>query len=642
MFVLKRSQNNPILIPDENDSFDSLASFNGCPIKEGNNIHILYRAMNKPTQIGPYQFSMSTIGIATSKNGGKFGNRKLFLEPEQAWERYGCEDARVTKIGSKYYIFYTALSTFPFSADGIKVGVAISDDLKKIKERHLVTPFNAKAMVLFPEKINGKYVAILTVNTDRPPSQTAIAIFDKIEQIWSEEYWIDWYKNLKSHLLKIEFNEGDHIEVGSVPIKVEGGWLLMYSYIQKYNTNDKIFGVEAVLLDEKDPHKIIGSTKTPLLIPEESFEIYGQVPRIVFPTGGILEGDELTIYYGGADTVCATAVVSLKDLLDTIKNENAAERFSGNPILLTKPENAWEARAVFNPATLDLNGKIHILYRAMSMDNTSVMGYASTKDGFKIDERLDVPAYKPRTNDEAKLIPNGNSGCEDPRLTFMDDKVYMSYTAYNGVRPPSVAITSIGLHDFLDKRWKWSEPKLVTKDGVDDKDGCLLPEKINGKYCLFHRVNNMICIDYSDTIDFDNRNSFKNIEVLRPRKGMWDGDKVGISATPIKTKKGWLLIYHGVSDRKYRVGLALLDLNNPAHVISRSTDYILSPEMDYEKSGQISNVVFPCGAVVRGDTIFIYYGGGDSNVCVATISMKKVMKSLLIHQRTNSILSKLL
>ena len=91
------------------------------------------------------------------------------IAPEEDWERFGCEDPRVTKIDDKYYIFYTALSVYPFAAEGIKVAVAVTKDFKKIEERHLVTPFNAKAMVLFPEKINGKYVALLTAHTDTPP-----------------------------------------------------------------------------------------------------------------------------------------------------------------------------------------------------------------------------------------------------------------------------------------------------------------------------------------------------------------------------------------------------------------------------------------------------------------------------------------
>ena len=107
-------------------------------------------------QIGDQHFLCLQSAKAYGPNGGPFSHQQPFIVPEEIWERYGCEDPRVTKFGKNYYIFYTALSSYPFTADSIKVAVAISPDLKKISAKHLVTPFNAKAMTLFPEKINGK------------------------------------------------------------------------------------------------------------------------------------------------------------------------------------------------------------------------------------------------------------------------------------------------------------------------------------------------------------------------------------------------------------------------------------------------------------------------------------------------------
>jgi predicted GH43/DUF377 family glycosyl hydrolase len=119
--------------------------------------------------------------------------------------------------------------------------------------------------------------------------------------------------------------------------------------------------------------------------------------------------------------------------------------------------------------------------------------------------------------------------------------------------------------------------------------------------------------------------------ILLPRKGMWDSEKVGITAPPIKTKKGWLLLYHGVSSNHhtYRVGLALLDLKNPLDVIARASQPIFQPETSYEKMGVVSNVVFPCGTTVRKGKLFVYYGGADDVVGVATVPLKKLLKSLL-------------
>ena len=110
---------------------------------------------------------------------------------------------------------------------------------------------------------------------------------------------------------------------------------------------------------------------------------------------------------------------------------------------------------------------------------------------------------------------------------------------------------------------------------------------------------------------------------------MWDGRKVGIASVPIKTGKGWLLLYHGVSDEGvYRVGALLLDLHNPMIVLARTTDYIFAPETDYEKNGIIPNVVFPCGSTVIGKKLFIYYGGADRVVGVATANIDEIVDAL--------------
>jgi predicted GH43/DUF377 family glycosyl hydrolase len=117
---------------------------------------------------------------------------------------------------------------------------------------------------------------------------------------------------------------------------------------------------------------------------------------------------------------------------------------------------------------------------------------------------------------------------------------------------------------------------------------------------------------------------------MGPRPGMWDSQKIGIAGPPIKTPKGWLLIYHGVSKTAtYRLGAVLLDLKNPSIVLSRSVDTIFEPLQAYEKVGQVKNAVFSCGAVLRGDTIYIYYGGADTVVGVAKMSLKKLLKILL-------------
>ncbi|QQR82760.1 hypothetical protein IPJ70_01460 [Candidatus Campbellbacteria bacterium] len=633
MFTVKRSPHNPIINPIKHNPWEAFATFNWCPTEYRGTSVALYRAMSEKIFYEGQHLHISTVGVARGHDGIHFSSREQLITPEYDWEKFGCEDPRVTKIGNTYYIFYTALSTYPFSAEGIRVAVATSKDLKTIEHKHLVTPFNAKAMALFPEKINGKYAVIFSAHTDSPPAKTVIATCNSIEELWTPEYWEKWNEDIESRRIELTHRSGDHTEIGAPPIKTSKGWLLIYSHIQHYGEDKMVFGIEAALLDLQDPRKVIGHTQGPLITPEETYEKYGQVMNIVFPSGACVKKGLLHIYYGATDTTCCLATVKLKHLLDSLERgatDRLVVRFDSNPII-TPTQNAWEKKATFNPAAIQLKGKTHILYRAMGDDNTSVVGYASSADGETIDERLVDPVYVPRESFERKGVPGGNSGCEDPRITQIGKTLYMCYTAYNGIQPPAVAITHIQESDFLAHRWTWSSPQIITLDNVDDKDACLFPEKVDDKYLVFHRMDNMISADFIESLSVIGERLPNRVQILAPRPGMWDGVKVGIASPPIKTKAGWLLLYHGVSETStYRVGAVLLDLKNPTEIISRTAAPILQPREWYEVNGQVSHVVFPCGAVVRRDNIYIYYGGGDSVVAGAVVSLKKLLEILTV------------
>jgi len=399
MFYVKRSIHNPILIPSLENTWENAAVFNCCPIKNGLKTEIVYRAVSEKKNVGGHEINLSVIGHATSFNGIKFKNRKALILPEMEWEQFGCEDPRVTKIDGKYYIFYTALSGYPFSAENIKVGLAISKNLRKIDKKHLVTPFNAKAMSLFPEKIDGKLTAVLTIDTDNPPSKICIVQFNKESDMWSAKYWQKIYKNIDKYKIELTRGDDDHVEIGAPPIKTKDGWLFIYSHIYNYFSEKKYFGIEAFLTDLHEPTKIIKRTTEAFLTPETNYELHGQLDDIVFPSGAMIVGDKLRIFYGAADTVCACADLKLNLLLDAMDKERTAKiikRYEKNPILVPDENVRWKSKAIFNPAAIDLKGKIHILYRAMSDDNTSYVGYASTKNGFDIEENLDEPVYWPR------------------------------------------------------------------------------------------------------------------------------------------------------------------------------------------------------------------------------------------------------
>lgn len=307
------------------------------------------------------------------------------------------------------------------------------------------------------------------------------------------------------------------------------------------------------------------------------------------------------------------------------------ERYKKNPLISPKPENVWESDSTFNPGAVMLRNKVYVIYRAMDKDNNSTLGLAITSDGFNVEERFNSPIYIPRKEFEGTLKTKVNTGCEDPRLTVIGDKIFMLYTAVS-VKSIRVAFTSIKVRDFLNQRWdKWSEPVLLSPPGTDDKDACLLGEKINGKYVFFHRICNNITLDFTDTLDIKDFGWIMGKEFMRTRPDKWDSDRIGIAGPPIFTNEGFVLIYHGRSrvDSHYRLGAALLDKDDPGIVLSRLDYPILEPEENYEKVGRANNVVFSCGQAILDGKLFVYYGGADRVVGVATCNFDDLLSELV-------------
>ncbi|MCL4338709.1 hypothetical protein M1271_03400 [Patescibacteria group bacterium] len=643
MVSIDRFSGNPLLSPDPKKNWESEAVFNGCVVEEKNADgsfvqHMLYRAMGKAQNVGGINLELSTIGIADSIDRMHFQNRRQLIVPQNDWEKYGCEDPRITKFEGKYYVFYTALSKFPPDADSIKVAVAVTTNLSRIEEKHIVTPFNAKAMALFPERIDGKIAAILTVHTDLPPAKIGIALFDEISQIWDRKYWERWYGDLDHHVIPLLRSINDHVEVGAPPIKTSEGWLILYCYIRNYMTYHKIFGIEGLLLDLHDIRKRLGRTRKPLLIPEKDYELYGKVANVIFPSGALASNNHLGIYYGAADNTCCLATCNLDTLLSDIRPKSRRrqaylglkifEPYMGNPILKPIPEHDWESKYTLNPAAIFLDCKVHILYRAMGKDDTSVLGYASSRNGFIIDERLSEPVYVPRESFEKKTHP-GFSGCEDPRLTEIGDRIYMCYTAYDGVIA-RIALTSITTEDFVNHRWNWEKPILISPPGEFDKDATIFPEKINGKYAFIHRLQSSIWIDYVDDLKFGRNRFLGGKAFMHPRPDKWDSDKIGLGPQILKTQYGWLMIYHGVgkNDKKYRMGAVLLDLQDPSKIIAWMDDPVLEPLTKSDYQGLRPGTVFACGAVVVDNELFMYYGAADQYSSVAKINYPKFLNEL--------------
>ena len=213
-------------------------------------------------------------------------------------------------------------------------------------------------------------------------------------------------------------------------------------------------------------------------------------------------------------------------------------------------------------------------------------------------------------------------GIEDCRVATMADGFALSFT--------EVSEFGVGVGLIRTKDWKnFSREGMIFPP--HNKDCAIFEEKINGKFYALHRPSspelggNFIWL--AESPDLIHWGQHKCIATVRP--GMWDSVRVGAGGAPIRTEKGWLEIYHGAnSDHRYCLGALLLDINNPSIVLARSTEPIMEPSMEYEKTGFFGNVVFTNGHYVIGDDIFMYYGASDEVICGAKLSISQVLATL--------------
>lgn len=291
------------------------------------------------------------------------------------------------------------------------------------------------------------------------------------------------------------------------------------------------------------------------------------------------------------------------------------QRHPDNPILRPNPLNDWEALNVFNPGVIYHNNLFHMFYRAQGLDYVSHIGYAVSSDGVHFN-RLQQPVFSPELEDEKR-------GVEDPRLTYLQDegRFIMAYTAYGatGSITPRFA-ESCNLIE-------WRRLGALV-EGEDNKDHVLFPRKIKGRYVSFHRRPPSIWLAYSNDPELSNWGDF--VEVMGPREDGWDSKRVGGGGAPIETEHGWLVLYHAYDfDHVYRLGVCLLDLEDPRRVISRRRDFIMEPEMTWELKGDVPTVVFSAANPVVDGAVYVYYGGADRLIGLATCALDELVAAAL-------------
>jgi beta-1,2-mannobiose phosphorylase / 1,2-beta-oligomannan phosphorylase len=559
--------------------------------------------------------------FASSTNGLEFnGDSKYVIvrSKNREIQNYDWKSFRITSQNGKYVLLYRQNN----KSGPLKI--AFSDQLTNFDIGTEIKNISETAVIV-PQYTHGdKYVMYFGEKN--------------IGVAYSNDL-LNWKKN-ESPLLEKRSNEFDNgnLETGNAFVLSEG-ILLIYFVKRKHS-----YAVGACLFDKNNPESVIWRSKEPVWEQEEEIG-----DEKLSPLGAVLIKDKLFLYW----QVGESSVYAVSMHVPGAESDQKHQGYSGivrkhhkNPILSPRPGIHWDSRASFNSAAIYEDGKVHFFYRALGDRDLSVVGYATSSDGVTIDERSDEPVYFPR---EPFETPGGNAfarfadhfasgggygGIEDPRITKIDDKLYLTYVAFDGATPPRAAMSWIGMDDFRAKNWdKWAKAKLISAPGMVNKSAVLFPKKINGKYVMLHRVYPNILIDYLDDLEFDDY--LKGHHFIPPRKKFWDSKKVGAGAPPILTKDGWLLIYQSVGHQdpgRYKVGAMVLDHDNPSKVLYRTHKPIIEPDQHYENNGFKTGVVYPCGAVIINDRLNIYYGGSDSFVCSASADLDHFLAKMKKNQ----------
>lgn len=607
--------------------------FNMEPLAVGGNKNSLFLLFRK------YSNTSQELHITSGKSDTKFdgASHKIeIIDKKRKKENISiCSDFRFSLNGKIVVMTYTRNTE-----SGNSLVYAESADKKKWVIKDVISKIKTAGIVSFDEKkkIPHIYFGDHVLRIARSKKQKTKAMWEIVEPPRAP-HW--------------NFFDG-------VPFSVFGGlvqddhFAVFYSaehivdIMRDVNLRDEKIGEERLLkigvaiFAKKEPTRLLWQTELPIL--EVPLDTIGNIRLL-----GIVKVSNKPADYFRVYTSTPGGEMGYFDLPNDIISDHKdrkqilLKKWKDNPIL-SPTHLDWEVQGAFNPTALHLNDKVHLLYRAIGNDGMSRIGYASSHDGLNIHERLPKPIYSPHNFFEKNetgqkpeadaLMQSGGGwgGCEDPKVTQIGDRIYMTYVAFDGSWPTRTVLTSISVDDFLNKRWRWAKPQLMSAPGVGSKSVVFLPEMIDGNYYIFHRRWPNIMLDIVPDLEFgDGKKWLTGEHMIRPRKSFWDSRKLSVGSTPIKTKEGWLTIYNAVDrldSSKYKIGAMLLDLKNPEKVLARGRRPILSPEEFYENDGK-PGVAYPGGAVDLDGMLHVYYGGGDKVCCVAQIPTEELVWHLM-------------
>jgi predicted GH43/DUF377 family glycosyl hydrolase len=512
--------------------------------------------------------------IDRSVNGFDFN---AFIDSAKILDKKGkevdidkCSDFRITGLKDSLFL------TYKYSGSQPALYAAKSKDLISWKTLGKVSTPAEVGMLVPKIKFN---------------DEDLLFFGEKVPLLASSKNLKDW-KILGGPYHNLTKNKKQTLKVADI-VTTNEGVLVIYFIADK--SLKKNYMIKAALFDKNQPTKLIWDK----LIWKQTKKWKADSA----PVGAEIAGNILFTYWQSKKGIIF--VLSFPYFKSILKDAQPVyvspivKKFKNNPILKPIIHHFWESKAVFNPTAFYDEGDIHIIYRAVGDDDVSTLGYAKSKDGFNINKRYSHPIFVPTQSFEGsqflarnhrsrvkrykamKTSPYasgpGIGGCEDPRVTKLSDRLYMTYVAFNGYEQGRSALTSISLDDFQNEKWNWSTPMLIqtkpTVWGTGGKNACLLSEKLDNKFVIMHRFWPNIVVDYYNDLDFGKGKKYLRTGLPQNLPDdMWEGGRFDLSgAVPLESENGWLAFYGTRNTKRvnnFDMGVRLLDKVNTKKVLA--------------------------------------------------------------------------